>query len=215
MGGAARVLAAVGVASVAHVGATRWMNRWGARGEELARTYPGDELVPEPAGSSVMAVSVGAPPEAVWPWLVQIGQDRGGMYSYDRLENAIGLHIRSATEIREEWQSLAVGDVVTVVPPGWAGMEAGYAMPVARCEPPHLLVLRQSPPEHPWDAVWTFVVEPDGAGSRLISRSRAARAPGLRGRLLAAATSLGTSVTWVMTRRMLLTLKQRAEAAPR
>jgi uncharacterized protein YndB with AHSA1/START domain len=187
------------------------MNRWGARPEELERTWPGDDLVREPATGSVMAVSVDAPPEAVWRWLVQVGQGRGGMYSYDWLENLVGLDIHSATQVRPEWQTLSVGDPVTLVRPGWAGLADGYVLRVARVEPPRLLVLRQAPPEHPWDAVWTFVVEPDGAGSRLVSRSRAAREPGVGGWVAAQATSLGTSVTWLMTRKMLLTLKQRAE----
>ena len=189
-----------------------WMNRWGATVEEIYAVLPGDELIAEPAGQATMAVTVAAPPERIWPWLVQIGEDRGGMYSYDRLEQAIGLDIHSAESIRGEWQHLEPGDRVQLVPPGWGPLPNGYAFKVARVDPPNTLVLRQGPPEDPWDGVWTFAIRPDGPGtSRLISRTRTHQDTGLGALLLRGATSIGIPITWLMTRKMLLTLKERAE----
>jgi uncharacterized protein YndB with AHSA1/START domain len=156
-------------------------------------------------------VSIDVPPAQVWPWLVQMGQDRGGMYSYERLENLFGLDIHNADEVRAEWQHLAPGDRVVVVPRGAMGLADGYAFAVAEVEAPHHLVLRQAPPEHPWNAVWTFTLEAEGAGTRLVARSRAARQPGAAGRVADAAGLVMGPVVVLMTRRMLLGIKERAE----
>lgn len=202
-------LATAGGAVTAAVLALRAHTHWGATPEEISAVLPGDDLVPEPATSVTRAVGIDAPPDEVWRWLVQIGQDRGGMYSYDAAENLIGLDIHSTDEIHERWQHLAAGDRVVLVPPGWAGLREGYSLPVARVEPGRALVLRQAPPEHPWNAVWSFVIVPDGAGRcRLLSRSRAERPPGAALRAVTRALDL---VALVMTRRMLLGIKERAE----
>ncbi|WP_198597847.1 SRPBCC family protein [Blastococcus atacamensis] len=180
-----------------------------ATSAEAAATLPGDELVPGPAELTTLAVTVDAPGEAVWPWLVQIGKGRGGMYSYDWLENLIGLDIHSTDEIREQWQHLAPGDRIVVVPQGFGPMPDGYSFPVAQVLPGRALVLRQAPPGHPWNSVWSFHVVPDGPGRcRLISRSCTQR-PQQRG--VRVATRVMEPVTLVMTRRMLRGIKERAE----
>jgi hypothetical protein len=182
---------------------------WGATADEAAAPPPGDELVPEPAEMSTLAVTVAAPAEEIWAWLVQMGHGRGGMYSYDWLENLIGLDIHTTDEIREQWQHLAVGDRVVVVPEGHRAMPAGYSFTVARVEPPRALVLRQAPPEHPWNGVWSFHVAPAGDGRcRLLSRSRT-ETPSQVG--LRIATRVGEPVTLVMTRPMLHGIKEHAE----
>ena len=204
------VAAAAGAVGLRTLHARR---NWGATAAEVAAVLPGDELVPEPAEQMTLAVTVAAPAEEIWAWLVQIGQDRGGMYSYDWLENLVGLDIRTTDEIREEWQHLAVGDRVVVVPEGYGPMPAGYAFTVARVDRGRALVLRQAPPEHPWNGVWSFHVLPAGNGRcRLVSRSRTERTSqvGLR-----VATRVGEPVTLLMTRRMLLGLKARAERGAR
>lgn len=193
--------------------AVHWMNRWGATEDEVVTAYPGDGLIAGPAAETTMAVTVDAEPERVWSWLVQIGQDRGGMYSYDLLEQLIGLDISSARSIEPQWQRLEVGDRIQLVPPGWGPLKDGYAFTVALVEPAHALVLRQGP--EPWDGVWSFVLEPVEPGrTRLISRTRTRLKEGPLAALGRAAESLGAPVTWFMTRKMLLTLKERAENPP-
>jgi hypothetical protein len=182
---------------------------WGATAAEAARSLPGDDLVPEPAEQTTLAVTVAARPEEIWAWLVQLGHGRGGMYSYDWLENLIGLDIHTTDEIRDEWQELAVGDRIVVVPEGYGAMPDGYAFRVALVDPPRALVLRQAPPEHPWNGVWSFHVVPTGEGRcRLLSRART-ETPSQLG--LRIATRVGEPVTLVMTRRMLHGIKEHAE----
>ena len=194
------------------VAATARVRNWGASGREQDGALPGDELVADPASVATRAVTVEAPPEEVWRWLVQIGQDRGGMYSYDWLENVLGLRIHSTDRIREEWQRLDAGGRVRLVPKGWLGMKDGFALPVERVSPGRAIVLREQPPQQPWDAVWSFHVIPLGPGRcRLISRSRSALPRGAA-RL---ATWVMEPVTLVMTRKMLLGIKQRAERQAR
>ena len=125
-------------------------------------------------------VWIDAPASAVWPWLVQMGQDRGGLYSYESLENLIGLQYRNADRIHPEWQQLAVGDVVRLVPRGWMGLRDGMALPVAQLIEGQSIVLRQQPPQVPFDGVWSFHVQPRWEDRcRLLVRSRSRmRLPG-------------------------------------
>lgn len=200
-------------AAVAAAAVLRGARDWGATAAERSQPLPGDELVAEPADTVTRAVGIAAPAAEVWRWLVQIGQGRGGMYSYDRVENLLGLDIHSTDEIRDEWQHLDVGDEVVLVRPGWGPLEQGYALPVARVVPGEAIVLAQSPPRHPWRAVWTFAIVPvDDAHCRLLSRSRAQR-PASRAQRLA--TAVLEPVTTVMTRRMLRGIRERAERSVR
>ena len=136
------------------------------------------------------------------------------MYSYERLENLFGLDIHNAEELRDDWQHLDPGDRVVVVPPGRLGMPDGYSFPVVEVEPPHHLVLRQAPPEHPWNAVWTFVVEPEGQWRAAAYRQpQPSPAPGgvpPVGRA-SVTTLVMEPVIVAMTRRMLLGIRERAE----
>jgi len=203
-----------GAVVAAAAAAVTWsrLRNWGATPDEVAATSRGDELLGVPVSGVTNAVTVHAPATEVWKWLVQIGQDRGGMYSYEWLENAFGLDIHNAAEIREEWQHLAVGDAVRVVPPGKFGMPDGYAFRVAIVEPPHALVLRQQPPEHPWDSTWAFLIVPTADGEcRLISRSRTATSPGVSGMVTRFSGELMGPMILMMTRKMLLGIKVRAE----
>ncbi len=205
--------AAAAAASVAAAARHKYRN-WGATFEERARPLPGDDLIEDAASVITRAITINAPPHEVWQWLVQIGQDRGGWYSYEGLENLFGLDIHNTDEIRAEWQDLAVGDEVRVAPPGALGMKDGYAFRVAIVEPDRALVLRQAPPEHPWNATWAFVLESDGwGGTRLLVRSRAARPAGLGGYIAHVSGELLDPITLLMTRRMLLGIKARAELA--
>jgi proline iminopeptidase len=109
--------------------------RWGASDEELQRGFPGSDLIPDGQRSSTTCTTIEAPPSAVWPRLAQMGVDRAGWYSWDRLDN-LGRH--SAQEIHPEWQEIAIGDRFVATPNGSMWWE------VAACEPERLLVLRMS-----------------------------------------------------------------------
>jgi hypothetical protein len=207
-----RAIAALSVGVVAAAIARARLRNWGATREEVAAFHPGDDLVTGPATTTTYAVSVDAPAGVVWSWLVQIGQDRGGMYSYEWLENLFGLDIHNADEIRDEWQRLAAGDRVQVVPRGKFGMPEGYAFRVALVEAPRALVLRQQPPEHPWDSTWAFLIVPESAERcRLLSRSRTAKGTGAAGLAARVGSELMGPVIFLMTRKMLLGIKERAE----
>jgi hypothetical protein len=113
--------------------------RWGATEDEKALRLPGDELVPDPDWRYDHAISIDAPPSAVWPWLVQLGQGRGGFYAYEGLENLIGCQIRNVAEIQPQLQSLDVGD--TIVLHG----RSGFGPEVVRLDPGRTLVLGGPP----------------------------------------------------------------------
>ncbi|WP_216844128.1 hypothetical protein [Phytoactinopolyspora alkaliphila] len=210
------VIVGTGVA-VSAAGATVARARyrdWGSTPDERDCRLPGDELIADPASFTTRAVTIKAPPAEVWKWLVQIGQDRGGWYSYEWLENLFGLNIHNARELRPEWQQLAPGDRVWAVPAGSKGRGDGYAFLVAQVQPGQALVLSQSPPEHPWDATWAFALADDGRGGcRLLARGRVARRPGFTGTLAWVGGELLDPVTMVMTRKMLLGIRARAEFA--
>jgi hypothetical protein len=180
------------------------LHNWGATQRECRTALPGDELVADPAVVVTRAVSIEASAAEVWSWLVQIGQDRGGLYSYTRLENLFGLRIHNADQIRPEWQHLEVGDEVRLVPRGWCGMVDGYTLTVAQIVPQRTLVLRDAT----FNAVWSFHIRAVSPNlCRLVTRGRSPR----RDRVRRLAGELLDPVTFVMTRRMLLGIKARAE----
>jgi hypothetical protein len=179
----------------------RWMSRWGATRSDLSRVMAGDGLLLDPTYSGTMAVSVDAPPEDIWPWLAQIGYQRGGLYSYDWLDRLFGYLDRpSATRILPECQDLAVGDQIP--------LGRGPSWPVAVVEPRRALVLDMRNMGG-FDWVWQFgLYTIDVKRTRLVSRSRV-RTHTLWARLLTYAIE---PAGFVMTRRMLLGIKERAEA---
>ena len=178
----------------------RWMARWGTTPSDLRRVMAGDGLLANPTYSGTMAVIVNAPPEHIWPWLVQIGYQRGGLYSYDWLDRLFGYLDRpSATRIIQEYQHLAVGDKIP--------LGRGPAWPVAITEPPRALVLDMRNMGG-IDWVWQFGFYPvDEKRTLPVSRSRV-HARTVWPWLL---TSVIEPAGFLMTRRMLLGLKQRAE----
>ena len=198
------------VAGAGLYAARRFYRNWGTTKEECETPLPGDELVGRPAVQTTEGVWIDAPAAAVWPWLVQLGQDRGGLYSYAALENLIGLKYRNADRIHPEWQRLAVGDVVRLVPRGWMGLRDGLALPVAQLIEGQSIVLRQEPPQFPFDGVWSFHLQPRWEDRcRLLVRSRSRMR--LPGEVVGA--ELAGPVTSLMTRGMLLGIKRRAEQA--
>jgi hypothetical protein len=201
----AAVLAAGGVAVAAGLEVAtyplwrNWCLTWGATSAEADEPLPGDDLM---TGQSIMttrAVRVGAPPGAIWPWLVQMGPGRGGAYTYDWIENLAGMGMHSADSILPEFQDLKTGDTFKLGP-------RGAVLRVEILDPGRVMVLRSD--DGNW--VWAFVLVPDGSGTRLISRNRIATpdaSPVARFvfRYFMEPGSL------VMERKMLLGIKDRAE----
>ena len=179
----------------------RWMNRWGATPADMTRVMAGDALVRDPTYSGTLAIIVTARPEHVWPWLVQIGYQRGGLYSYDWLDRLFGyLDGPSATRILPDFQPLAAGDRIP--------LGRGPSWPVAIVEPNRALVLDMRNMGG-LDWVWQFGLYPiDDTRTQLVSRSRV-RTRAMWARLLTHAIE---PAGFLMTRRMLLGLKQRSEA---
>ena len=178
----------------------RWMSRWGATPSDLTRVMAGDSFLVDPAYSGTMAVTVSAPPADIWPWLVQIGFQRGGLYSYDWLDRLFGYLDRpSATRILPEFQNLAVGDKIP--------LGQGPSWPVAIIESGRALVLDMRNMGG-FDWVWQFgLYTVDEKRTRLVSRS-CVRTQSVWARLLTYAIE---PAGFLMTRRMLLGIKQRAE----
>jgi hypothetical protein len=218
------VAAAIAVAAAASAAAAAayafvvrpWHRRWGATAEEAARQFPGDDLVPAPKIDVTHAVTIRAPAAKVWPWLVQIGQGRGGFYSYESIENAMGADIHNTDRILPEHQNLKVGDTVPLA-------EGGFGIPVAVLEPQRALVLHgdtrksESPvpglkPGERLAVTWAWFLEPAGPdATRLIERFRMDFE-------VAGKSSLFYRVflepgAFVMERKMLLGIKARAEAS--
>jgi hypothetical protein len=154
---------------LAAVAARPRMDRWGSTAEERARPLPGDELVPE-AEQQTHAIKIDAPPESVWPWLVQMGQGRAGFYSHDRLERLVGANIRNVDEIRPEWQQLEVGDLVRTYRPLPRFEPLGWL--VAQIEPARVLVVHEPERADVISSSWAFVLQSEGDGTRLLSRWR-------------------------------------------
>jgi polyketide cyclase/dehydrase/lipid transport protein len=190
----------------AYLAAVRpWVLHWGATRDEVGDELPGDEIVLRPSWQSTRAIDIAAPVEQVWPWLAQMGEDRGGLYSYDWLENLAGLEFRSADRIVPEWQDVKVGDIVRFAP-------KQDTLVVAQVEPNHCLVWRiLNPSTHqPVDATWAFVIRPiDATHTRLIQRFRFGAGPRLLGAIFY--TALIEIPHFVMERKMLLGIRARAE----
>ena len=210
----------IGVAAVAAVVYGVWVRprlwRWGATDEEITGPYPGAELVPHGERAATMAVTIEAPPDQVWPWLVQMGGDRGGWYSWERLDNG---GRPSAQEVHPEWQDLAVGDFVKY----WRRGGAVDAWEVAILEPNRFLGLRgltdlrgrnldskQPRPPAYIEGLWGFLLKelPDGRTRLVISGYQAIR-PRWVGRFVF--YWLYIPVTWIMQARMLMVLKRNIE----
>lgn len=191
--------AAAGAAGVAGYLLSRfYLHQWGVTDVAVARALPGDALIEQPNLVATLAITIDAPPEQVWPWIVQLRQGRGGWYSYDWLENLLGLDIHTADRILPQFQELHPGDVV---PTG------AIDIPVIAVEPNRVLLLGGA--EY---ATIAFVLErqPEQR-TRLIVRNRAHIALTPSGLMWYA---LLYPALFIMSRKMLLTIKQRVERGP-
>jgi len=173
-----------------------WQLSWGATPDEVSRPLPGDEVVADPTFDATRAITIAARPDQIWPWLLQVGVKRAGWYSYDRLDN---FSRPSAREIIPELQNVSVGDVLGMSPDGLQGI--------------HILAL-DLPRSMMWgtlpDTTWLWFLEPQADGTtRLITRIRK------RYRWLSPSIAFSMLIEFAdiwMIRRMLLNLRERAEA---
>jgi hypothetical protein len=202
---APRLVSAAFMVSAAAV-ARRRLLRWGATGTEAGQSLTGDDLVPDADLTSTRAITIRAGVEDVWPWIVQLGQGRGGFYSYDRLENLAGCDIHSADEVNPEWQHLEVGDTVRLAPE--------LALTAAVVKPPHTLVLHggflPGAATAPYEFTWTFDLSPTAESmTRLVVRERYAYTRWWA-RFVVEPVSV---VSFIMSHRMLRGIRDRAERA--
>jgi hypothetical protein len=174
-----------------------WQLRWGATDAEVNRSMPGDDIVREPSFNATRAVTIHAPAENIYPWIVQMGVTRAGWYSYDLLDN---LGRPSAETILTEHQTIQVGDVVPMSPDGKQGMR------VKDFRKDHWMLWW----DNKGDSSWVWEIQPDGeTNSRLVTRVR------VKYRLLSLAIAFNLLVEFfdiIMMRKCMLGIKRRAES---
>ncbi|PKN93610.1 MAG: hypothetical protein CVU44_09695 [Chloroflexi bacterium HGW-Chloroflexi-6] len=178
---------------------TPWMDRWGATDAEIQATFPGDELVKNPASFLNRAITIQAQPEQIYPWLLQIGADKGGWYSYDWLETLANCPNTNADRIHDEWQGLTVGDEVKMCP----GEFAPPPYIVAQLHPNRAIIMGHQE-NGEWVDLYQFVLIPQNDGStRLVLRTRTMMIGGI--------WDVVHPIAFIMEQRMLRTVKERAE----
>ncbi|MDO0972670.1 hypothetical protein [Mycolicibacterium frederiksbergense] len=168
----AALSAVVGLAACYRLHLRPWLYTWGARADEVAATLPGDELVHTAGPRTTRAVSVDASSADIWPWLAQIGEDRGGFYSYSLLERAVGADVHNADAIHPEWQHVHVGDTI------WLARRYGPAarqMVAAVQRHSHLVLMSPADFERvrrgqKASGSWAFVLRQEIGATRLLAR---------------------------------------------
>jgi hypothetical protein len=198
--------AGVSLAGVALLSRGRRL-RWGATDEEVQGMVAGDDLIPHADLTATRAISVRRRTDAVWPWIAQLGQGRGGWYSYDFLENLAGCQIHSAHRIVPAWQHVMVGDEVRLAPE--------VPLTVAMVEPGRTLVVRGGVPigrtPSPYDFTWSFTLRDQANGStRLLVRERYS----YRRWWARPIVEVAELMSHVMSRKMLRGIRERAEGSP-
>jgi len=181
--------------------ARRWYLTYGATPEEVDRAMPGDDLLTGPVLTSTRAITIDAPPSAVWPWLKQMGSGRGGAYTYDWIENLFGLEMHSADAILPAFQQLTVGDVLPLGP-------SGPGMRVEVCDTESTLAFRSE--DGRW--VWIFGLYPQWGGTRLVSRNRIAMPDASIARRVVNRVVMEPG-SLIMERKMLIGIRDRAESS--
>jgi len=183
-----------------------WFRRWGATDEELGQRWPADDLLAAGTRSHTRAITVDAPPTAVWAWLNQIGQDRAGFYSYTVLENLVGARMRNADALRPEWAHRAAGETVWLADPSRWGERGRQRLALLEPEATFVMV---SPPDYDRiqageqaSGYWGFrlLARPDGT-TRLLTRASGG----------AVGTPVFDLIHFVMEQAMLRGIKARAE----
>ena len=191
-------------------------DRWGCRKAEADQNFPVDNLVDTPNNQFTHAIEINAPAEDIWPWVAQIGQGRGGFYSYEALENLAGMQICNADEILPEFQNPHLGDLIPF------SAEDGY--PLVYCESEKgmaisfyfdlkknkVFVPNESFPSNYFQLTWLWFIKPiDKQRSSFFSRNRIAFTPSLKNKLILGL--LSEPIIFAMDRKMCLGIKKRAE----
>lgn len=199
--------AMVGSAVAAYAGRGRsWQLRWGATGEEVSASLAGDALIATADLVATRAITIRAPADLIWPWIAQLGQGRGGFYTYDWLENLLGLDVHSADRVVPEWQDIQAGNQIRLA--------ADTGMAVAIAEYGRALVIRGGIPigavPCPYDCTWGwFLRGQDDGTTRLVVRERYAYTRRWAPLLLEPVQV----ISFMMTQRMLRGIRERAEGS--
>ena len=202
--------------NVAYFGVLRsWHQRWGASKQERTAVLPGDVVFPNAAGQVTHAITVNTAPDAIWPWLMQIGQDRSGFYSYTPLENVVRCEMPEVHRIMPEWPARTRGETVWFCTPKHYNAMGKMIAAVVEPEKAFAIIApgdwtRIQAGGHAEQAMWEFVLEPVGPQqTRLIARVRGCPPKTLGAR--AASIFFWEPVHFLMERRMLLTIKELSE----
>jgi len=213
---ASGVLAMLVVAGLAyHLGLRHWCLRWGTTASEAHATLPGDTLFPVYRGEATHAITIQAPPEKIWPWLMQIGQDRSGFYSYTFLENAFTCDMPKVEHLVPEWKPRAQGETVWFCNP--IRFNGQGKMVSAVVEPDHAFAMvspndwkRLQSGGRAQEAFWSFTLQPvDSGHTRLIARVRGGTPPTLASRMLD--RLFWEPAHFVMEQKMLRTIRDLSE----
>lgn len=198
--GAPVVALAAGATAFVVSGAAR---RLGASAEESAMSLPGDELLPAAQVQNDRACTIAAPPEAVWPWIAQLGQGKAGFYSFETLENLAGCQITGASTIHPEWQDVEVGDPFRLHP--------DIALRVAHVEPGQALVVSSqggdAPGDMDFETTWAFCLSPAGDPARPETRLHLRERYETRSPATRAMIEVTSIVSAIMTWRMMSRLR--------
>ena len=199
-----RATITMGVTCMAYVRFVRpWVLNWGATKEEVQRAMPGDDILPDASLQTTRVIAIHAPPECIWPWLVQMGpRPRAGAYTYDWIERLLGIDIQNTDRILSEYQHLEVGEFLGL-------NKKGQGIAVRDVQPERFLVLQWIPAK----STWAFGLYPeDGGRTRLVSRNRLSGSGPLFWLGMIGFMEPGSLV---LERKMLVGIKSRAETLAR
>ena len=209
-----RVVASLGCLLALSAVSRRWHRTWGATEDEARERLPGDGLVAAVELQTTRAITIESSPDSVWPWLVQMGQGRGGLYTYEWIENVLGANIHNLDRIDPELQMIYVGDRVRLTPDLYLGHLPGQYYRVTEIRPEEALVMVQELPTGAL-STWSFNLRSHCQHTtRLIVRGRTSAPSGLAARVARQLELLLLEPGYfVMERGMLRGIRRRAQRA--